>query len=213
MALVLKDRVKVTSGVTGTGAATLGAAAIGFQDFSAIGDGNTTYYTIALQSGTEWEVGIGTVTDTGGGVYELSRDTILESSNAGSAVNFSAGTKDVFVTYPAERAVYLNSAGSAVDVLDIGTIGASTANITTANITSGTLTTTPVNSTDLVNKQYVDETAEGLKAKPSAELATTANLTATYDNGTAGVGATLTATTNGAFPTIDGVTLTSTTPG
>jgi hypothetical protein len=213
MALVLKDRVKVTSGSTGTGTFTLGSAVIGFQDFAAIGDGNTTYYTIALQSGTEWEVGVGTVTDTGGGVYTLTRNTILESSNSGSAVNFSAGTKDVFVTYPAERAVYLNSAGSAVDVLDIGTIGASTANITTANITSGTLTTTPVNSTDLVNKQYVDETAEGLKAKPSAELATTANLTATYDNGTAGVGATLTATTNGAFPTIDGVTLTSTTPG
>ena len=213
MALVLKDRIKVTTGVTGTGTATLGAAVIGYQDFAVIGDGNTTYYTIALQSGTEWEVGIGTVTDTGGGVYELSRDTILESSNAGSAVNFSAGTKDVFVTYPAERSVYLNAAGSAVDVLDIGTIGAGTANITTANITSGTLTTTPVNSTDLVNKQYVDETAEGLKAKPSAELATTANLTATYDNGTAGVGATLTATTNGAFPTIDGVTLTTTTPG
>jgi hypothetical protein len=71
----------------------------------------------------------------------------------------------------------------------------------------------PVNSTDAANKAYVDEVAEGLKAKPAVELATTANLDATYDNGTLGVGGTLTANTNGAFPEIDGVTLTSITIG
>ena len=105
MAIVLKDRVKVASGVTGTGTATLGSAATGFQTFAAIGTGNQTYYTIALQSGDEWEVGVGTVTDTAG-TFTLSRDTVFESSNAGNLVNFSAGTKDVFVTYPAERAIY-----------------------------------------------------------------------------------------------------------
>jgi hypothetical protein len=105
MAIVLKDRVKVTSGVTGTGTATLGSAATGFQSFAAIGSGNQTYYTIALQSGDEWEVGVGTVTDTAG-TFTLSRTTVFESSNAGNLVNFSAGTKDVFVTYPAERAIY-----------------------------------------------------------------------------------------------------------
>lgn len=105
MAIVLKDRVKVASGVTGTGTATLGSAATGFQTFAAVGDGNQTYYTIALQSGDEWEVGVGTVTDTAG-TFTLSRDTVFESSNAGNLVNFSAGTKDVFVTYPAERAIY-----------------------------------------------------------------------------------------------------------
>lgn len=105
MAIVLKDRVKVASGVTGTGTATLGSAADGYQTFAAIGNGNQTYYTIALQSGTEWEVGKGTVTDTAG-TFTLSRDTVYESSNAGNLVNFSAGTKDVFVTYPAERAIY-----------------------------------------------------------------------------------------------------------
>jgi hypothetical protein len=103
--IILKDRVKVSAATTGTGTFTLGAAAIGYQDFSAIGDGNITYYTIALQSGNEWEVGTGTVTNTAG-TYTLSRDTVFESSNAGSLVNFSAGTKDVFVTYPAERAIY-----------------------------------------------------------------------------------------------------------
>ena len=206
MALIIKDRVKVTSGITGTGTATLGAAAIGFQDFSVIGDTNTTYYTIALQSGSEWEVGIGTVTDTGGGVYTLSRDTILESSNAGSAVNFSAGTKDVFVTYPAERSVYLNAAGSAVDVLDIGTVGAGTANITTANITAGVVTTTPVNATDIANKQYVDNlTAASIHFHEPVRVETTGNLTATYDNGTAGVGATLTNSGTQVALVIDGV--------
>ena len=103
MALVVKDRVRETTTTTGTGTVTLGGAATGFQSFSVIGDGNTTFYTIQLANTNEWEVGIGTYTSSG---TTLSRDTILESSNSGSAVNFSAGTKDVFVTYPAEKAIY-----------------------------------------------------------------------------------------------------------
>jgi len=102
MALVLKDRVKETSTTTGTGTLTLAGASTGYQSFSAIGDGNTTYYAIYLQGGTEWEVGIGTYTSSG---TTLARTTVLESSNSGSAVNFSAGTKDVFVTLPASKAV------------------------------------------------------------------------------------------------------------
>jgi hypothetical protein len=102
MALVLKDRVKETTTTTGTGTITLAGAATGFQAFSAIGNANTTYYTIAGQSGGEWEVGIGTYTSSG---TTLSRDTVLASSNSGSLVNFSAGTKDVFCDYPAGRAV------------------------------------------------------------------------------------------------------------
>lgn len=102
MALVLKDRVKETSTTTGTGTFTLLGASTGFQSFSSIGDGNTTYYTISLQGGSEWEVGIGTYTLSG---TTLARTTVLASSNSGSAVNFSAGTKEVFVTYPAGRSV------------------------------------------------------------------------------------------------------------
>jgi hypothetical protein len=68
-----------------------------------IGNGNTTFYTIADQSGSNWEVGIGTYTSAG---TTLSRDTVLSSSNSGSLVNFGAGTKNVFVTYPAGKAVY-----------------------------------------------------------------------------------------------------------
>jgi len=100
MALDVKDRVKETTTSTGTGSITLAGAVSGFQSFNAIGNGNTTFYTIA--GGTEWEVGIGTYTASG---RTLSRDTILDSSNSGSAVNFSAGTKDVFVSYPAERTI------------------------------------------------------------------------------------------------------------
>jgi hypothetical protein len=102
MAFIVKDRVKETTTTTGTGTVTLLGAATGFQSFSAIGDANSTYYTIAAQTGTEWEVGIGTYTSSG---TTLSRTTVLSSSNSGSLVNFSAGTKDVFVTYPASPSV------------------------------------------------------------------------------------------------------------
>ena len=100
MALVLADRVQETTTTTGTGTVTLAGAASGFQSFSAVGDGNSTYYTIT--GGTEWEVGIGTYTSSG---TTLSRTTVLSSSNSGSLVTFSAGTKNVFVTYPASVAV------------------------------------------------------------------------------------------------------------
>jgi hypothetical protein len=101
MPLVVKDRVKETTTTTGTGTITLAGAASGFQSFSVIGNGNTTYY--AIVGGTEWEVGIGTYTSSG---TTLSRDTVLESSTGGTKVDFAAGTKDVFCTYPAEKSVY-----------------------------------------------------------------------------------------------------------
>ena len=110
MALVLADRVRETTTTTGTGTVTLAGAVVGFQTFAAIGNGNVTYYTIAGQGTSEWEVGIGTYTSSG---TTLSRDTILSSSNSGLAVNFSAGTKDVFVVYPSERAVYYDAANAA----------------------------------------------------------------------------------------------------
>jgi hypothetical protein len=101
MALTLADRVRETTSSAGTGTVTLGGAPPGFQSFAVIGDGNTTYYTIA--SGTEWEVGVGTYSSTGG---TLSRDTVLASSAGGTTkVDFSAGLKDVFVTYPAGKSV------------------------------------------------------------------------------------------------------------
>ena len=197
MALVVKDRVQETTTTTGTGTLTLSGAVLGFQTFAIIGDGNVTYYTIVDPTTGDYEVGIGTYTASG---TTLSRTTVLESSNSNNFVNFAAGSKNVFCTYPAERAVYLDSAGSAVTVLDIGTLGASTANITTANITSGTVSTTPTNNTDIVNKAYADAIASGIHFHEAVALATTAALPAnTYNNGTSGVGATLTANANGAL--------------
>ena len=104
MALIVKDRVQETSTTTGTGTITLAGAVTGFQSFSVIGNANTTYYAIVLNS--EFEVGIGTYTSSG---TTLSRTTVLESSNSGSLVNFSAGTKSVFCTYPAEKAIYADA--------------------------------------------------------------------------------------------------------
>lgn len=101
MALVVKDRVRETTSTAGTGTITLAGAVTGYQSFSTIGNGNTTYYCIAGQGTSEWEVGIGTYTSAG---TTLSRTTVLASSNAGSLVTFSAGVKDVFVTWPAYQA-------------------------------------------------------------------------------------------------------------
>lgn len=126
MALVLKDRVKETTTTTGTGTVTLAGAVSGFQSFSVIGNGNTTYYAIVDQTNGTWEVGLGTYTSSG---TTLSRDTILESSNAGSAVNFGAGSKEVFVTYAAEKAVdvdlsqTLNNKTLASPILTTPTLG------------------------------------------------------------------------------------------
>ena len=112
MAFVVKDRVKETTTTTGTGTVTLAGASTGFQSFAAIGNSNSTYYTIAAQTSTEWEVGIGTYTSSG---TTLSRTTVLSSSNSGSLVDFTAGTKDVFVSYPAELAAFANGDGVVVE--------------------------------------------------------------------------------------------------
>ena len=99
MALVLDDRVRETSTTTGTGTLNLDGAVSGFQTFVAgAGDGNTTYYAIVHRSETEWELGLGTVTDAS--TDTLERTTVISSSNSDSAVSFSAGTKDVFITLP-----------------------------------------------------------------------------------------------------------------
>lgn len=118
MPLVVADRVRETTTTAGTGTITLAGAVTGFQSFAVIGNGNTTYYTIAGQGTAQWEVGIGTYTASG---TTLARTIVLSSSSGGSLVNFSAGTKDVFVTYPASKSVYEDE-GQAV-VAGAGTAG------------------------------------------------------------------------------------------
>ena len=129
MAFVLADRVKETTTTTGTGTITLLGASTGFQSFAIVGNGNTTYYTIAGQTGSEWEVGIGTYSTSG---TTLARTTVISNSSATqpSALSFSAGTKDVFVTYPAEFTA--NAIG--------GGIGAVLLNADTATV-NGTIST------------------------------------------------------------------------
>ena len=107
MALVLKDRVKETTTTTGTGTYTLAGAVGGFEAFSEVGDGNTTYY--ACTDGTDFEVGVGTYTASG---TTLARTTILQSSNSDAAVNWTAGTRTIFCTLPAEKAVFLDASGN-----------------------------------------------------------------------------------------------------
>ena len=103
MAFVLNDRVKQTSTTTGTGTFDLTGAEVGFETFvTGIGNGNNTFYAISRDGSSEFEVGIGTVTDAS--TDTLSRDTVISSSNSDNKVDFATGTKTVFCTYPAKRA-------------------------------------------------------------------------------------------------------------
>ncbi len=131
MALVIDDRVRETTTVTGTNDASLLGAVTGFQSFAVIGNNNTTYYTIADQAGGNWEVGIGTYISSGA---VLQRTTILSSSNSNNKVSFPAGIKDVFVTYPSEKAVYLDASGN---VSPLGNVASGTWQATAVTTTYG----------------------------------------------------------------------------
>jgi hypothetical protein len=216
MALILKDRVKETTTVTSTGTATLLGAVTGYQSFSVIGNGNTCYYTIAAQTGSEWEVGIGTYTSPN----QLSRDTVLSSSNSGSLVNFSAGTKDVFVTQPSEKAVYADATGL-VEVFGNGTntitfTQVNTTNLvaTTVTLTNGTISANASNATDITNKSYVDGLfSTGITYHAPVFVESPTALTATYNQpGGAGngVGATLTNSGANVALVIDGISVSNT---
>lgn len=151
MALVLKDRVKETTTTTSTGTYTLGGAQVGYQSFSVVGDGNTTYYTVT--DGTDWEVGIGTYTLSG---TTLSRDTILASSNSGNAVSWGAGSKDVFLTYPAERSVYIDGS----DIVP-ATTASYVGNVTTIQLRSSSTPGAIPTALSLSAGELVVNTADG----------------------------------------------------
>ena len=138
MALVLPDRVKETATTAGTGTFTLAGAVAKFQSFSAVGDGNTTYYCIQHETENEFEVGLGTYTASG---TTLSRDTILTSTNSNNAVNFSAGDKTVFVVVPGDKTIRKDGSGAA--------------NITSSDVTTA-LGFTPISSADGGNAATLD---------------------------------------------------------
>ena len=127
MALVLADRVKETTDTTGTGTYSLSGGLAGFQTFnSAIGNGNTTYYTCT--DGNNFEIGIGTYTSSGN---TLARTTILKSSNSNSAVNWGVSTKDIFVTYPADKSVFKDASDN---ISGLGTASALDTGISNNNV-------------------------------------------------------------------------------
>jgi hypothetical protein len=222
MALILKDRVKESSSSSGTGNITLGGAFPGYQTFNAaIASGSTVYYTIHnLTAGVddEWEVGLGTFTSPA----TLVRTTVL-SSSTGSAVNFTAGASglEVFITQPAEEAIYLNQATGLVEIGGNGTNTVAFTNINTTNLTAttvtltaGTISTNASNTTDIVNKQYVDGiVAAGVHYHEPVLVESPTALIATYNQpGGAGngVGATLTNSGSNVALSIDGVSLSNT---
>ena len=131
MALVIKDRVKETTTTTGTGTYTLGGAVTGFETFTAnLSNADTTYY--ACTDNTDFEVGLGTFTSSG---TTLARTTILASSNSNNAVDWSSGTRTIFMTYPADKAVFQDASGN-INGTFVGNI---TGNVT--GNTSGTAAT------------------------------------------------------------------------
>jgi fibronectin-binding autotransporter adhesin len=222
MALILKDRVKETSSSSGTGNIALGGAFPGYQTFNAaIASGSTVYYTIHnLTAGVdgEWEVGVGTFTSPA----TLARTTVL-SSSTGSLINFTAGASglEVFITQPAEEAVYINQATGKVEAFGNGANTITFTNINTTNltantvtVTAGTITTNAANATDITNKSYVDGLfSTGITYHDPVLVESPTALTATYNQpGGAGngVGATLTNSGANVALSIDGVSLSNT---
>ena len=235
MAFVIADRVRETTSSIGTGAVTLGGPYAGFQPFSVLGNGNTTYYAIIDPTTGDWEVGIGTYTASGN---TLSRDTVLASSNSGNLVVFGPGTKDVICTQPAERNVYVvgsnvvaaNSAtvpntllanssitfgstaqalGSTVSALNGVSIGATTASTGAFTTLTSTGTTTLNGTTIPASKTLVDtDTAQTLinKTLTSPAITTPTGLVK-GDVGLGNVDNTSDATKNAATATLTNKTI------
>ena len=199
MALLLKDRVKETTTTTGTGDITLAGAVEGFQSFSsALSDADTTYYAISHRDADEWEVGLGTYSS---GV--LTRTTVLESSNSDTAVSFAAGTKDIFITLPAEKAVVLDASddlnvgnitttgylrGPATFTIDPAAHGDDTGTLVIAGNLQVDGTTTTINSTtvsvDDLNMVLASGSANAAAANGAGITIDGASATLTYDSAT-----------------------------
>ena len=178
MAFAVNDRVKETSTTTGTGTLSLAGAVEGFETFVAgIGDTNTTYYCITNAGApTEFEVGIGTVTDAA--TDTLSRDTVISSSNSDSKVDFSAGEKSVFCTLPASKAVLQNDSGVASATTFSGS-GAQLTNLNASNVASGTLVDARLTANVTLNNASTISTGTLPNARLDAQLQDVAGLAVT----------------------------------
>ena len=227
MALVVADRVQETTSTTSTSSYVLLGAATGYQSFGAVlADGDTTYY--AITNDTDWEVGVGTYSTTG---PTLARTTILASSNGGSAVSWGAGVKNIFISYAASKAVYQDESGAvlvadkivhegdtntairfpAADTVSIETGGTERFKVENSTITTTVPVLLPADPTlplQAATKEYVDTIASaGIHYHAPVRVESPINLNATYNNGTSGVGATLTNAGTQVALVIDGVTV------
>lgn len=227
MALVVADRVQETTSTTGTSSYALLGAADGYQSFGAVlADGDTTYY--AITDNTDWEVGIGTYSTTG---PTLARTTILASSSGGSAVNWVVGDKNIFISYAASKSVYLDANGdllvadkivhagdtnTAIRFPTADTVSVETGGTERFKVENSTITTTvpivlpadPTLPLQAATKEYVDTIASaGIHYHAPVRVESPTNLNATYNNGTSGVGATLTNAGTQVALVIDGVTV------
>lgn len=227
MALVVADRVQETTSTTSTSSYVLLGAAAGYQSFGAVlANGDTTYY--AITNDTDWEVGLGTYSTTG---PTLARTTILASSNGGSAVSWGAGVKNIFISYAASKSVYLDASGNlsvadkiihtgdtdtsirfpAADTVSIETNGTQRFKVENAAITTTVpvvLPADPTTSLQAATKSYVDTIASAsIHYHTPVRVESPIALTVTYNNGTSGVGATLTNAGAQAALVLDGVTL------
>ena len=208
MALVVKDRVKQQTTTTGTGTLTLSGSYTGFDTFSQIGDGNTTYYVITDDTTGDWEVGLGTYTAAG---TTLSRDTILASSNAGSAVDLAAGTKVVFCGYPAGKSVYLDASGN----LGIsGTVSATAftgATVTaTSNIHTPTISVTDLQASTVTATSNIHTPAISATSILASTVSATTRIHTPELSATSITGATVTATSNIHTPAISATNIVAT---
>jgi hypothetical protein len=227
MALIIEDRVQENTGITGNSDYILLGAVTGFRTFgSVMANADTTYY--AVTNDTDWEVGIGTYSTTG---PTLARTTILASSNGGLAVSWSAGVKKIFLTYAASKSAYLDASGyllvadriahtgdtdtailfPAANTVSVDTGGAERLRVENSTITTTVPIALPANPTlalQATTKQYVDALiASGIHFHQPVRVENPANLNATYNNGTAGVGATLTNAGTQVALVMDGVTV------
>jgi hypothetical protein len=227
MALVVADRVQETTSTTSTSSYVLLGAATGYQSFGAVlANGDTTYY--AITNDTDWEVGIGTYSTTG---PTLARTTILASSNGGSAVSWGVGVKNIFISYAASKSVYLDGNGdllvadkivhtgdtnTAIRFPTADTVSIETGGTERFKVENSTITTTvpvllpadPTLPLQAATKEYVDTIASaGIHYHDPVRVESPINLNATYNNGTSGVGATLTNAGTQAALVIDGVTV------
>jgi hypothetical protein len=182
MALVLKDRVLETCAAPGTGTITLLGTVTGYQSFSTVGNGNTCYYAIADQSGSNWEVGIGTYSSG-----TLARTTVLSSSNAGALTNFSTGTQNVFLTYPSERSVNLSSAALTSGRVSYATTDGLLTDSAGLTWDGSFLTATSIKDTALTNGRVTYAGASGLLSDSANLTFDGATLTTSNGSGAAGL--------------------------